>query len=117
MEIIRTVKEMHQYSKTVSAKGQTIGCVPTMGYLHEGHLNLIRKAKELSDKVVTTLFVNPTQFAPNEDFERYPRDFERDFQLAEQAGADILFAPDVLEIYPIGFSTKINIGNISKKFE
>lgn len=117
MEIIRTIKEMQNLSKKLSSKGVVIGCVPTMGYLHEGHLNLIRKAKEISDFVVMTLFVNPKQFGPNEDFERYPRDFDRDYKLAENAGCDLIFAPDIIEMYPIGFSTSVEIQNITSKFE
>ncbi len=108
---------MQEFSRHLLAKGLKIGCVPTMGYLHDGHLNLIEKAKQLTDCVVTTLFVNPTQFGPHEDFERYPRNFDRDCKLAESAGSDILFAHDILEMYPIGFSTNIIINNLTKKFE
>lgn len=108
---------MQSLSRQLSHQGVVIGCVPTMGYLHDGHLNLIRKAKELADYVVVTLFVNPKQFGPNEDFERYPRDFDRDCKLAEQTGCDAIFAPDILEMYPIGFSTSISVHNITKKFE
>jgi len=117
MTVINTICEMQEFSKHLLAKGLKIGCVPTMGYLHEGHLNLIEKAKQLTDCVVTTLFVNPTQFGPHEDFERYPRDFDRDCKLAESAGSDILFAPDILEMYPIGFGSNIIINNLTSKFE
>lgn len=117
MTIIKTIKEMQGVSRELASKGIKIGCVPTMGFLHEGHLSLIRKAKELSDFVVTTLFVNPTQFGPNEDYDRYPRNFDRDCQLAQSAGADALFVPSVLDMYPIGFAGTLSIGNVTSKFE
>lgn len=117
MIIYKSIKEMQKASRELSAKGLVIGCVPTMGFLHEGHLNLIRKAKESSDFVVTTLFVNPTQFGPNEDFERYPRNFERDCRLAEEAGCDAIFAPEVLDMYPIGFAASVSVGKVTEKFE
>lgn len=99
------------------AAGETVACVPTMGYLHEGHISLITRAKEIANIAVATLFVNPTQFAPNEDFSRYPRDFDRDCTLCEQAGLDYLFAPNETEMYPTGYNTEINIKGISDKFE
>jgi pantoate--beta-alanine ligase len=88
-----------------------------MGYFHEGHLSLIRRARQLADVVVTTLFVNPLQFGPGEDYERYPRDFERDRRLAEEAGTDVLFAPSVDEMYPAGYATTVTVHGVSEKFE
>lgn len=117
MEVVRTVKEMQAVANKLRSDGKSIACVPTMGYLHEGHISLITRAKELADIAVATLFVNPTQFAPNEDFSRYPRDFDRDSKLCEQAGLDYLFAPTETEMYPEGYNTDIRILGISEKFE
>jgi pantoate--beta-alanine ligase len=91
-------------------EGQTIGLVPTMGFLHNGHLSLIRAARAECDLVVMSLFVNPTQFGPGEDLDRYPRDEERDLRLAAEAGADVVFAPAVEEVYPTGFSSAVEVG-------
>ncbi|MCM3718904.1 pantoate--beta-alanine ligase [Fictibacillus phosphorivorans] len=100
MIIVKTIKEMQHNMKEVKRTGKTIGFVPTMGYLHEGHLSLIERAKQESDFVAVSIFVNPLQFGPNEDFDRYPRNIERDKKLAEEAGADVLFCPDTKEMYP-----------------
>ncbi|MCF6137551.1 pantoate--beta-alanine ligase [Pseudalkalibacillus berkeleyi] len=100
MKVIRTVNEMQQYMRKRKQQGDTVGFVPTMGYLHEGHLSLMDYAKEQSDFVVTSIFVNPLQFGPNEDFDQYPRDFERDEQLAREHGTDLLFYPSIEEMYP-----------------
>ena len=100
MEIIRTIPLMQSKSRQIRCEGKTIGFVPTMGYLHEGHLSLIRIARKRADVVVVSIFVNPTQFGPNEDYDRYPRDFERDRKLCEKEGVDIIFAPSVEEMYP-----------------
>lgn len=116
MKIITKVREMQEISESIRREGKKIACVPTMGYLHEGHLSLVKKGKELADVVITTNFVNPTQFAPNEDFEQYPRDLERDCKLLEEAGADYVFAPSAEEMYP-GYNTEINIKGVSQKFE
>ena len=86
-------------------EGRSIGLVPTMGYLHEGHLSLLRAARAECDVVVMSLFVNPTQFGPGEDLDRYPRDEARDAELAGEAGVDLVYAPPVGEVYPDGFST------------
>ncbi len=109
MKIIRTVKEMQEASDAFRREGKKIGFVPTMGYLHEGHLALVRKARELADVVVASIFVNPIQFGPKEDLSRYPRDFERDRALLEREGTDVLFFPDVSEMYPEGYSTYVEV--------
>ena len=96
---------------------EPVGFVPTMGYLHEGHLSLIRRAKEENRSVVASLFVNPTQFAPHEDFESYPRDLHHDISLLEGLGIDVIFTPSVTELYPPGFSICIELGKITKRLE
>ncbi len=112
MKIIRTVREMQQEAESIRNSGKTIGFVPTMGYLHEGHLSLLRIAKQQSDILVLSIYVNPTQFAPNEDLDKYPRNFERDEQLAQSEGVDIIFYPDNTEIYPEGFQTWVEVENL-----
>ena len=109
MLIIETVKEMQHTAETLRREGKRIGFVPTMGYLHEGHLALVRKARELSDIVVVSIFVNPAQFGPNEDLDKYPRDMERDKNLLEQEKTDIIFFPGRKEIYPESYSTYIQV--------
>lgn len=99
---LRTKAELRAAVRRAREEGQTVGLVPTMGYLHEGHLSLIRAARAECDLVVVSLFVNPTQFGPGEDLDRYPRDEERDLRLAAEAGADLVFAPAVEEVYPDG---------------
>ncbi len=106
VELIKDIDGMRTYIEKVE-KGKIIGFVPTMGGLHEGHLSLIRKGREDSDVLVVSIFVNPTQFGPEEDFEGYPRDLERDIKLAE--AADVIFAPSVKEIYPDGYSTFVEV--------
>lgn len=108
MKIVRARDELRALLATERAAG-TIGLVPTMGYLHEGHLSLLRAAREECDTVVMSLFVNPTQFAPGEDLDRYPRDEERDAALAEEAGVDFIYAPSVEEVYPEGFVTSVSV--------
>lgn len=115
--IIKHIKEIQQLSDKLKIEGKKIVCVPTMGFLHEGHLSLIRIAKDLGDTVITTLFVNPMQFGPKEDFTNYPRDLQRDFELSKDAGNDYLFVPEATEMYPDSFNTTINIGGITEKFE
>lgn len=117
MKVVKSVKEMHLISGQLRLEGKKIGFVPTMGYLHEGHLSLVRKSKENSDITVVSIFVNPTQFAPTEDLDKYPRDFERDEMLLNQENVDFLFYPDKDEIYPEGFSTFVEVGEITKVLE
>ncbi|WNB93753.1 pantoate--beta-alanine ligase [Bacillus sp. NEB1478] len=100
MKIVKSIKELQNLIKVEKAASKTIGFVPTMGYLHDGHLSLINRARHESDFVVVSIFVNPLQFGPNEDFDRYPRDLVRDTKLAKEAGADLLFCPDTKEMYP-----------------
>jgi pantoate--beta-alanine ligase len=114
MRIIQTVKEMQAESRKLRLKGKRIGFVPTMGYLHEGHLSLVRIAKIQADVIVLSIYVNPTQFGPNEDLARYPRDFERDTKLAESEGVDYVFYPSDAEMYPGGFLTTIQVGKITE---
>jgi pantoate--beta-alanine ligase len=100
MEILRTVAELRAWSRGERGKGRTVGLVPTMGALHAGHASLVAEAARSCGRVVVSIFVNPTQFGPNEDFARYPRSFEADCELAEAAGAHVVFAPAVEEMYP-----------------
>lgn len=113
MRILRTIAEVRAAVAAARRAGATIGLVPTMGAFHEGHLSLIRAARDGAGLVVVSLFVNPTQFGANEDLGAYPRDEARDAGLAEAAGADILFAPAVSEIYPAGFATGIHVSAIT----
>lgn len=109
--VLTGVGEIKAAVASARSTGESIGLVPTMGGLHEGHLSLIRRAREDNDKVIVTVFVNPAQFGPGEDFDRYPRDLKRDTELA--AGADIIFAPDNETIYPEGFSTYVEVEGLT----
>ncbi len=109
MEIIQTVQDMQQWSDAVRAAGQTIAFVPTMGFLHEGHLALMRAGIKHSDRLVISIFVNPTQFGPNEDLDQYPRDEEGDLEKADNVGVDIVFMPSVKEMYPEGNQTAVRV--------
>jgi len=117
MQVITTISEMQQWSQQQRRMGKTIGVVPTMGYLHDGHCSLIERAAAECDAVVTTIFVNPLQFGQGEDFERYPRDMERDTTIARAAGSSVVFAPTTAEMYPSGFATTIDVGPIAERFE
>ncbi len=117
MTIVTTVAAMQAFADQARQEGKRIAVVPTMGYLHEGHLSLIAEARRRADIVVVTIFVNPTQFGPTEDFARYPRDFERDRQRAERAGADALFHPEAEEMYPAGHSTVVDAGPVGGVLE
>jgi len=117
MKIVKTVQDMRQLSKKAKTHNKSIGLVPTMGYLHKGHLSLIHKARKDCDVVVMSIFVNPMQFAPGEDLKKYPRDFAMDRKLAERAGVDVIFYPDAKHIYTKGFSTFIDVENMDKVWE
>ena len=117
MEIVTTLKKIYEITDDFRKSGKRISLVPTMGYFHEGHVSLMKKGREIGDILITSLFVNPTQFGPNEDFNRYPRNFERDCKIAESAGCDYLFHPSVDEMYPNDYNTEIMIKGISNKFE
>ncbi|HEY0392117.1 MAG TPA: pantoate--beta-alanine ligase [Solirubrobacterales bacterium] len=110
VKLFRAKDELRAALAPVRREGCSIGLVPTMGYLHEGHLSLLRAARAECDLVVMSLFVNPTQFGPGEDLDRYPRDQERDLRLAAEAGVDIVYAPPVEAVYPEGFATRVEVG-------
>jgi pantoate--beta-alanine ligase len=114
VRVVRSVSELRDALAGPRRDGLEIGLVPTMGALHEGHLSLLRAARSACDVVVMSLFVNPAQFAPGEDLERYPRDEERDAELAEAEGVDVLYAPPVAEVYPAGFSTHVEVEGLSE---
>jgi pantoate--beta-alanine ligase len=109
MRTVRTIAELRAALAAHRAKGRTVGLVPTMGYLHDGHLTLVRAARDAADVVVVSLFVNPTQFNDPGDLAAYPRDEQRDAGLAQEAGADLLFAPPADEVYPPGFATQVRV--------
>lgn len=109
MKVFTKIKDIQEFLSEQKRNGKTIGFVPTMGYLHEGHLSLVKKATAENDLTVMSIFVNPIQFGPNEDFERYPRDFDRDRKLAEDNGVDVLFHPSVEEMYPEESIVQMNV--------
>jgi pantoate--beta-alanine ligase len=114
MEVIKTIKEMKERASQARGAGKIIAFVPTMGYFHEGHLSLMREGRRRGDLLVVSLFVNPTQFAPHEDFKSYPRDFERDRKMTEDVGVDILFAPEVSEMYPPDHQTVVRVEKVTQ---
>ncbi len=116
VEIVKPV-QMQRVVSDAKRRGKSIGVVPTMGYLHDGHVALMREARRENDIVVLTIFVNPTQFGPNEDFEKYPRDIDRDKAIAEKENVDFIFNPSVDDIYPEGFSTYIDVEGVSELLE
>jgi pantoate--beta-alanine ligase len=117
MRTLRTVAELRAALLPSRREGRSIGLVPTMGALHDGHLSLIRRAREDCDEVVVSLFVNPAQFNEASDLAAYPRDERRDARLAAECGADLLFAPAVSEVYPAGFATTVSVGGLSEPLE
>jgi pantoate--beta-alanine ligase len=117
MEIVQRILPMKESSKKARSEGKVIGFVPTMGAIHDGHLSLAREARKMSDVVVVSLFVNPTQFGPTEDFEKYPRDPTRDVELLSNENIDILFMPKVEEIYPQNYQTFVRVKGLSETME
>jgi pantoate--beta-alanine ligase len=117
MEVIHRVRAMREFADTARRNGTSIGFVPTMGFLHEGHLALVRRAKEACDLTVVSIFVNPTQFGPGEDLARYPRDLARDCRMLEAEDVDVVFAPEAGEIYPAGATTFVEVAGLSDVLE
>ena len=116
VSIVRSVAGLRAQVAAWRKDGLTIALVPTMGALHQGHLSLVASALEHADRVVVSIFVNPTQFGPNEDFSRYPRQEAQDVELLYQAGCHLLYAPTVTEMYPDGFTTAITVGGCRMGF-
>jgi len=117
MRVIRSTTQMQRLSRQLVGKGKTIGLVPTMGYLHEGHLSLIHRARKLADVVAVTIFVNPAQFSPTEDLRRYPHDERGDLRKIRKAGGDIVFIPTSRDMYPAEFETWVEVERLSKTLE
>lgn len=117
LPIVRTVAELRAQVRAWRAAGERVGFAPTMGALHEGHLSLVKLARERADRVVVSIFVNPTQFGPNEDFDAYPRSEARDAELLAGAGCDLLFAPTVTEMYPQGFATTVSVAGVTEPLD
>lgn len=117
MKPVATISELRDLLDRARAEGKTVGFVPTMGYLHEGHTSLMRAARAVTDVVVASIFVNPLQFAADEDLDDYPRDLERDAAQAEEAGVDLLFVPDGSEMYPQPVETTVSVAGVSEGFE
>jgi len=114
VKVIRTIAELR---RELAGAPRPVGLVPTMGFFHDGHLSLMRAARAANETVVVSLFVNPTQFGPNEDLATYPRDEQRDLALAQAEGVDIVFAPSVEEVYPDGFSTTVEVGELTEPLD
>ena len=117
MRLIRTASQITAACSNLRAGDRTLGCVPTMGALHDGHASLIRESSSRYDATVVSIFVNPTQFGPREDFRRYPRTLRADLRLATRCGADVVFAPAAAEMYPAGFQTSIEVADLARRWE
>ncbi len=117
METIHTIEWMKQVTRQARAEGRSTGFVPTMGALHAGHMSLVRAALAECQPVIASIFVNPTQFGPSEDFQKYPRTLDSDSKKLEEAGVDYLFAPEASDIYPPGFRTWVNVEGLSERLE
>ncbi len=116
MKVIKTVREMQAIARELkNKKGLSIGLVPTMGYLHDGHLSLMKRARKENDIVIASVFVNPTQFGPNEDYESYPRDLDKDSELAASVGVDYVFSPEVNDMYTEGYNSYVEVLGITNK--
>jgi pantoate--beta-alanine ligase len=114
MKVIQSVREMQAFSRQLRQAGQTISFVPTMGYLHTGHLHLLREGRQRGDCLVLSIYVNPTQFGVGEDFEKYPRDFDKDSQMAASVGTDVIFCPAGSDMYPVHYQTFINLEEVTQ---
>ena len=114
MRVIESIKEMQSHCGSLRLSGKRISFVPTMGYFHEGHLSLMREARRTADHVVVSIYVNPTQFGPKEDFSKYPRDFGRDAAMAKSVGVDVIFFPSNQDMYPGGYQTYVDVEQVTK---
>jgi len=115
--MLQTIPQLRSFAQSQRQSGKRVGLVPTMGALHEGHLSLVKLSQEQCDTTVVSIFVNPTQFGPNEDFAKYPRTLENDLRLLETHGSPAVFVPNAAEMYPNGFDTSIRVGNVALPFE
>lgn len=113
MKTIENISRMSTFVKMMKKEGKSIGLVPTMGYLHEGHLSLVKAAKKHMDVVVMSIFINPIQFGPKEDFEKYPRDLKHDEEMAREAGVDVIFYPSLKDMYPEGYATYVTVEKLT----
>jgi len=113
MKVINSVQQMQSFAESLRRQGKRISFVPTMGYFHEGHLDLMREARKIADCLVISIYVNPTQFGPKEDLSKYPRDFERDSKMAQSVGVDVIFYPPDKEMYPDNYQTYVNVEKVT----
>ncbi|NIM58924.1 MAG: pantoate--beta-alanine ligase [Candidatus Aminicenantes bacterium] len=115
MKVIKKIDEVRRVISGIKSQGKSVGFVPTMGYLHEGHLSLVRESIRIADVTVVSIFVNPAQFGPREDFDEYPRDLDRDSEVLKKQGVDYLFVPEADEIYPQGYKTYVEVHDLQDK--